>query len=738
MAQAIWNLWGYSFSAYTLFSFFSGVLMLFLGGFVLYQNWKSSAHIACALVGLSCFVWLTGTALEVGAPSLEVSLLWMRYYTNYGVFGIAPSVYFFSAAFTNLKSPFRRSLIGAGFALAVVFSFLISGTDLIFSGMQTFYWGFWPKAGGLRWMYHVYFSLYYLASLWNFYEGFRREKNPIRRKQLGALMTAFSIGLLGGIDYLPEFGIEILPVGFVFLIAFVFVMFYSIIQYRLLDIETVIHKTTAWLLTSTALVLPLAGLLYFTRSWYAGLDTLGAWLYLGSVLLVFLLFTKTFHPKVDHFFQRGRYDLETVLNQFADELVHLRSVEEVIHKITDTIANTLYPQKVTVLVYHDPIKKLVTAGGLRDSLQLTLQLDPESSFLKWLSKNDRVLSLELVGLDPRYESVRPEAQEYCRQVDALLCLPLVLNEKLIGLVNLGRKTNLKRFTAGDYEFLNHLKNQATIALSNSLVYGRVEELVRIRTDQLMETQRQLVQAEKLATVGTLAGGVAHEINNPLAAILTNAQMLLMEAKSPDEKEALQLIEEATERCRDIVRKLMTYSRKSLGVREVGEVHLDGVVNNVISFLSFQLTQENIKLNCEFREGPFRVKGNQNELEQVFTNLILNARDAIQKLKRPGRIDISLLGTEDTVKAEVKDDGAGIAPEHLPKIFDPFFTTKDVGKGTGLGLSICQSILHEHGGTIEVRSREGEGSTFLITLPRMTHGTEAIHPPPTLERERINE
>ena len=210
--------------------------------------------------------------------------------------------------------------------------------------------------------------------------------------------------------------------------------------------------------------------------------------------------------------------------------------------------------------------------------------------------------------------------------------------------------------------------------------------------------------------------MAHEINNPLAAILTNAQMLYMDATKDEEKESLKLIEEATKRCRSIVQKLMVYSRKPLGGREVAEVDLEKALNSALSLLSYQLTQENIKVNTKLVNAPFVIQGSQNELEQVFTNLLLNAKDAIRHLKKSGQIDISITKHDNQIIIKIKDDGIGIPEERISKIFDPFFTTKDVGKGTGLGLSICHSIIEQHKGTIAVESKEGQGSTFVITLP----------------------
>jgi C4-dicarboxylate-specific signal transduction histidine kinase len=232
----------------------------------------------------------------------------------------------------------------------------------------------------------------------------------------------------------------------------------------------------------------------------------------------------------------------------------------------------------------------------------------------------------------------------------------------------------------------------------------------------VEVQRQLTQAEKLATVGTLAGGVAHEINNPLTAILTNVQMLLSTGEL--DKESLEIIEEATKRCKTIVQKLMTYAQKPMESTMFYKINLLEVVNTAVNFLKFHLEQDNIKIIVNGHQGDYLVKGNHNELEQVITNIILNAKDAIKQINKSGIVEINLSQDEDSVNLAIKDEGKGIPQEIVPRIFDPFFTTKEVGKGLGLGLSICQAIIDKHNGKITVESEPNKGSVFTVQLPRV--------------------
>ncbi|MBN2014722.1 MAG: GHKL domain-containing protein [Candidatus Altiarchaeota archaeon] len=254
------------------------------------------------------------------------------------------------------------------------------------------------------------------------------------------------------------------------------------------------------------------------------------------------------------------------------------------------------------------------------------------------------------------------------------------------------------------------KRETELEERNTLLKKKVEE----RTRQLRETRDQLIQSAKMATIGTLAGGIAHEINNPLGVILTNTQMLLAEEQEPDERDSLELIEEGARRCRDIVVALLKYSRKP-ELDEHYAVNINYVIDDACALLRHQLDRENVHIRKDYCRLPV-VEGNANELQQVFTNLILNAKDAIKRMRSEGEIIIKTSWEDDHVVVEVADNGCGIPEENFSKVFDPFFTTKDVGKGTGLGLAITYKVVEKHRGRIEVSSKLGIGTTFKIKLP----------------------
>jgi signal transduction histidine kinase len=239
--------------------------------------------------------------------------------------------------------------------------------------------------------------------------------------------------------------------------------------------------------------------------------------------------------------------------------------------------------------------------------------------------------------------------------------------------------------------------------------------VEARTRELALAQARLVEARKLAAIGQLGAGVAHEINTPLPGILGNAQLLLERAPAgaPD-REPLERIEALARRCRDVTQSLLRFGQQ--GAEPVFEVvDLNRVVADALALAERQVRADGVGLSVELAAPPPRVKGDPGHLAQVVLHLVSNARTACQA--RPGAgIAVSTGRSGDEVVLRVKDGGRGIAPEHLPHLFEPFFTTKDRWASVGLGLSVSYRIVAEHGGRIDVESRPGDGAVFTVRLP----------------------
>lgn len=233
-------------------------------------------------------------------------------------------------------------------------------------------------------------------------------------------------------------------------------------------------------------------------------------------------------------------------------------------------------------------------------------------------------------------------------------------------------------------------------------------------------ERQLMQADKLSSIGLLAAGVAHEVNTPLAVISSYAQMLAKQVSGDDTKaKLLDKIAKQTFRASEIVNSLLNFSRTS--PTDYDEVDLNKVLRETAGLIDHQFKKARIEISFELADSLGVVRGNAGKLQQVFLNLLLNARDA---LENGGVIRIRTYADGDLARVAITDNGSGIAPEHLEKIYDPFFTTKGAKKGTGLGLAVTYGIVKEHGGHIEVESRLGEGTRFLLDFPLIRKAVNA--------------
>ncbi len=227
-----------------------------------------------------------------------------------------------------------------------------------------------------------------------------------------------------------------------------------------------------------------------------------------------------------------------------------------------------------------------------------------------------------------------------------------------------------------------------------------------------ELERQLVQADKLSSIGLLAAGVAHEVNTPLAVISTYAQMLAKQISGDEQKsKLLDKIAKQTFRASEIVNSLLSFSRTS--PTEFVEVDLNRVIRDTLSLIEHQLQKSSIQVSLDLDDSLPAVKGNSGKLQQVFLNLFLNAKDAMES---GGALAVATWSEDGFARIEVADTGQGIPEEHLARIYDPFFTTKGARKGTGLGLAVTYGIVREHGGNIEVASRPGAGSRFQVEIP----------------------
>ncbi len=311
-------------------------------------------------------------------------------------------------------------------------------------------------------------------------------------------------------------------------------------------------------------------------------------------------------------------------------------------------------------------------------------------------------------------------------IRGFVCVPIRARHRILGTISLGRQTE-DRFTDEEVALLECVADQIGLAIDNARLYGEINR----QLDDLRRAQVEVVRAERLAAVNGLAAGVAHEINNPLTIIMAQLHLLAQSELDPQVEGAMGVIGAAAKRAASIVRDLILFAEHRPPRRsrcQVGEQ-----VREVVAFEEARLEADGIAVRVHLESVP-DIWADRNHLQEVLLHVLQNARHAVREARDSGVLSISVKPTATGVRIEVKDDGPGIPPEHLPRIFNPFFTTKQPGDGRGLGLSVAHSIVTEHGGRIWAENLPEGGAIFTIDLPNGE--PEPAHEPLRFESRRL--
>jgi two-component system NtrC family sensor kinase len=266
-----------------------------------------------------------------------------------------------------------------------------------------------------------------------------------------------------------------------------------------------------------------------------------------------------------------------------------------------------------------------------------------------------------------------------------------------------------------------------LLLENGKLYFELDRQNRSLEHTVRERTEQLLQSEKVATMGSLLAGVAHELNNPLAVVLGQCHLLREKAEDPRTAARAEKISAAADRCRRIVKNFLSLARRQ--AKERGVVSLNQVVHEAVELLAYELRTDDVDVTLALAEELPELWADGHQLHQVLVNIVANAHQAMRRQSGPRQISITTRSDprDHKVQLAITDSGPGIPAEIRAKIFEPFFTTKPPGEGTGLGLSLCRGIIEEHGGAITVESEAGRGTTFVISLPVLPRPTAETTP-----------
>ena len=388
-------------------------------------------------------------------------------------------------------------------------------------------------------------------------------------------------------------------------------------------------------------------------------------------------------------------ELDTILNTLAQQVRKVIQVDECTVFLVDPEAKLLRPAACDVQSYRDEIMALRLRLG-----------EGITGIVAQTGEGEIVNAAES---DPRAMTVPNTPDEE----SSLLVVPLFAREQVIGVITLVRiGADRRTFVPTDLDLATLFAAQASAAIANARMY----EQVKMSYDELRATQSQLVQSAKLNALGEMAGGVAHDFNNILAAILGRTQLLLGDTADSELRRQLQVIEQAALDGASTVRRVQEFTRLRQD-EHFETLDINQVLTDVVEFTqpAWLSNAKKRGVNVEVRlvcDARLPLAGNASELREVFTNLVLNALDA---MPWGGLILISSQDSPDNVVVRVRDTGLGMDAETQARIFDPFFTTKPV-KGTGLGLSVAYGIVTRHHGSITVESEPGLGTEFVLRFP----------------------
>lgn len=695
----------------------TGVLIFIIGLIVYFNNRKAKANIIFSLFCLSMVVWLFGFCMMYLSGD---DALWALRWARLGFIGIGfiPILAFhFILVFTN--KPNHKLLIPTLYVAGAI-SVLAGQTDLVYSGVGRYFWGFYPVAGPLYFIFLLMFAIlfsYGIVLLFLDYLRLKREMRSTKATQTLYVLIAFAGGTAGLVDYIIKYRLSIYPFGYLAALFFIAVIAYAITKHHLMDVQVIIKKTAVYSLMTGLITGLFVSLIYVGQYLFRGLMGFSSlWAGIVGAFIIALIFQPLrdgVQALVDRIFFRARYDYQRILGKYSHTLSQPMADLNRFSRIAPYLLTKA--MKLTggsFMVLDRATHNFVVRAGEKDAHALEGKTIAENSpLLKELMYRKREISLEEVNSIIKFSDDESEKTKHIaiaeemKGLNAVLIIPCISDSLyfkksiMLSTINLGKKLSEESFSREDINFLDTLANQATISIEYAFIF-----------EELQKNQERVVRSEKLAAIGTTTAGVAHELKNPLTYLSAVAQVLPKKWDDPKFRESVgQMLPSEVKRMQLIVEGLLDYSRS----RELVLKPLDirTVVDKALALLAYEIKKKKVYIKTDY-DHKRKVNGDPNRLMQVFMNLLANAVQAMGD--KGGDLTVVTNNTDGEVRINIRDTGPGIPQEKLKKIFDPFFTTKD--SGTGLGLPISKKIIDEHKGSIYVDSKKGEGTTFTICLP----------------------
>lgn len=403
------------------------------------------------------------------------------------------------------------------------------------------------------------------------------------------------------------------------------------------------------------------------------------------------------------------------LKQLSEALISQVDLKPAFDLSLEMVVDVIGARTASIMLLDKNREELTIAAarGLSEEIVRTARVKVGQGLAGVVALEGEAIVINSDELDERLAAHATRTKE----IKSAIIAPIKMDGVVCGVINVSDKRGGDRWTDEDLSMVSTLAGQAAMVLQKIGLYDNLQKQVAMLEEtltQLKKTQAELIQSEKLASIGQLAGGVAHEINNPLLVILGRAELALDKVtEDHPAKKDLDVIHTQTERIAEIVRNLLNFSRTSK-IGDSREVDVNQIIERTLSLTEAQMIKARISVTRELSDDLPMLQGNPGQLQQVFVNIAINAYQAMAKIG--GAFTVSTKNLGDHVLIKFSDTGPGISPEDIETIFEPFYTTKDEMEGTGLGLAISRGIIHAHGGKIEAGGEHGNGAVFTVELP----------------------
>jgi signal transduction histidine kinase len=708
----------------------SAILLLVFGLFVLFKNTKLKINITCALSCFSACVWLIGYSLMYNSKDEKAALFWARFGYN-GVIFIPIFAYHFVLSLFGIK---RRTTTIILVYLMVIPFLIANQTNYFLRGMYVYFWGYYPKVAFIYIYFVLFFTIIFLRCTALSYISMKEKKgkSPLQYNQAKYVLLAFAIASTSVIDYVQNYGIEIYPWGYISATGWFILMVIAVTKHRLMDISVAITRTGIFIAVYTLVLgLPFA-VAFWMKNWLVEILGPGWWMLPLGLMAVLA----TVGPFIYIYVQRRaearllkeqrRY--QQILKQASLGMTRIRNLRKLLDLITHIVTKTVKISYAAIYLYNRQSDEYVLQIS-RDKGRMSIpSLSSNNPLISWIV-NRRELLL--------YEEVKRQAQDYfdadykrleenMRLLTASMIIPSFLEDKFMGFIVLGDKLSGQIYTPEDLSVFQVLASQAALAIENAQFYEEAKEM-----------QEQIGQAEKMATIGTMADGLSHQINNRFYALsliagdtVDTIKMTDTSQCSPEVKQMIGDINHALQRIQtnvmqggEVVKGILKYTRK--GEEGLTAVSLDEILDGTLEMVQYKIKLSEIDIVRDYPKDTPKINGNLVQLQEAFFNFIDNAYDAIVERKTTlkeegyrGRITVSAHPKDTILEIVVEDNGMGMQDDQAKKLFTPFFTTKTSSrKGTGLGLYVVRRIITDmHKGKITFESDYKLGTRFILELP----------------------